>query len=271
MDDHTVIGIGIRDLSTGEEFSVKGDQQFSQTGLSKLHILMALYREASEGRVDLSSRHTLSNKEKLPGGVLHRLGDDSVTMSIRDYAMLMTVMDDNSAANVLLAKIGTQAIDNYLAALGTKDIRFAGLVTDPKNPEDNTATPLALAQCLDSLHRCEIVDKNSRDDIYSLLSTPRVSALRTGLPPNMKVASKSGFRGPLRCAAGIVFLKKHPYAIVVMIRPTMESRENQRADANDKIAAISRLAYSYFGKLEGTPPEQAAAEAAFTPPVSEIP
>jgi beta-lactamase class A len=243
------VGVAIRDLSTGQEYTVNGDQRFSQAGLSKIHVLAALFRESAAGRVDLASLHKLAPEEKLPGGILHRLGDDSVTMSLRDYATLMVTMDDNSATNLLLSKIGTDAVKNTLTALGSSDIHFAGLLTDPKNPDDNLASPKALVRCLAELHRSEVLDDRAKDDFFALLSTPRLSALRAAIPRNVRVASKSGIRGHVRCTAAVVFLKDRPYAITIMTQSRDGNESEIASDASATISSLSRLAHAHFSKL----------------------
>lgn len=240
------IGVAVRNLATKETLAVNGGTAFSQAGLSKLHVLIPLFREASQRRIDLSEQHTLRASDKLPGGVLQRLGDDTVTMSLRDYTALMCIMDDNSAAKILLDKLGRAPIDSYLAELNNPDIHFAGLVSDPKNPDDNTATPLALLDCLSQLYGGKLVDDRSREEIFKLLATPRVSTLRSSVPPDIKIVSKSGFRGPIRCSAGMVFLDSNPYAIVIMIRPRTGQPPRPNQTTESKIAAIAKLAYAYY-------------------------
>jgi beta-lactamase class A len=244
------IGIGIRDLATGKDFFIHADRSFSLAGLSKVYVLAALMRESSQGRIDLNDQHTLSPKDKLPGGILFRLGDDSVTMSLRDYATLMATIDDNSAAQIILSRITHQAVDNTLRALGAEKIRFAGLVTDPQKPEDNLASPRDLLDCLHAIYRGPALDAASREEFFSILSTPRQGALRSGIPKHIRVASKSGIRGNLRCTAAVVFLKQHPYAIVIMSQPAPAQENPTGIDASTIVSAISKLTYEYFSSLE---------------------
>lgn len=245
-------GIAIRDLKSGEEFSVHSDQLFSQAGLSKLHLLAALIRESAAGRVDLGTPHTLAEEDKLPGGILQRLGAGTVTMSLRDYATLMVAIDDNTAAGILLKRLGLAAVKDTITVLGAQDVHFAGLTTDPAKPEDNTASPRGILHCLVALHEGPVLDAKARAELFDLLSTPRQGAIRAGVPRDVKVASKSGIRGPLRNSAAIVFLKNHPYAIVVM---TQWPKSDDPAAGNDPtrlITDISKLAYDHFSRL-GTP------------------
>lgn len=248
-----IVGVAIRDLATGEEFSVEGDRQFSQAGLSKIHVLTALLRESAAGRIDLDASHRLSSDDKLPGGILSRLGDESVTMSLRDYATLMVALDDNSAANIILSKIGVRSVHETLTALGAEDIHFAGLTTDPKNPDDNLASPCALVRCLASLHEGRVLDSRSREEFFSLLSTPRLGALRVSVPRHIRIASKSGLRGGLRCTAAIVFLKNHPYVMAIMTQPPAREDNSLESDATATVSTLSKLAYNHFSHL--TPAE----------------
>jgi beta-lactamase class A len=255
------LGIGIRDLTTGQDFFVNADRPFSQAGLSKIYVLAALLRESSLGRINLDTEHKLSAQDKLPGGILYRLGDDSVTMSLRDYATLMVTIDDNSATQVILSRITTQAVHDTLRALGSEKIHFAGLITDPQKPEDNLASPRDLLDCLHALYEGPVLDTKTKEAFFSILSTPRQGALRTAIPRHIRVASKSGLRGSLRCTAAIVFLKKHPYTIVVLSQPASPGESVEGTDITTTVSAISKLAYEYFSKFESQEPISSEATA----------
>lgn len=251
-------GVAIRDLKTGKEYFVRGDQIFSQAGLSKLHILAALMSESAAGRIDIAAKQTLASPDKLPGGVLHRLGDGTVTMSLRDYATLMVAIDDNTAANILLNRIGSASVRKTIATLGVRDVHFAGLTTSTQKPEDNTASPRGLLQCLAAFYDGPVFDSVTRKQFFDVLGTPAQGSFRAGVPAQIPIASKSGIRGALRNNAAIVSLKNHPYAIVIMVQPPSPSDPTAGNDASRIVTKISALACDYFSRLEPAEPAVAS-------------
>jgi beta-lactamase class A len=244
------IGVGIRDLTTGENFFVNPDRPFSLAGLSKIYVLAALMRESSRGNLSLDDKYTLTAKDKLPGGILFRLGDDSVTMSLRDYATLLAAVDDNSATQLILSRITLQTVQDTLKAVSGDKIRFEGLVADPQKPVDNLASPRALLDSLHTLYSGPVLGAKSREEFFSILSTPRQGAMRAAIPSHIRVASKSGIRGSLRATAGIIFLKQRPYAIVILSQPPTPGEKKQGVDASATVSALSKLTFEYFSRLD---------------------
>ncbi|MEX0736418.1 MAG: serine hydrolase [Bacteroidota bacterium] len=109
-----VVGVAIKDLTTGEELFINEDEIFPQASSIKIHILAELYRQAEEGKFKLTDIKPLPESVRVGGsGVLGELGKNSVTMSLRDYAVLMVVLSDNTATNLLIEKVGIGG--NWLA------------------------------------------------------------------------------------------------------------------------------------------------------------
>ncbi|MFH0991797.1 MAG: serine hydrolase [bacterium] len=96
-----VVGVTVKDLKTGETFGFHQDEVFPQASSIKIHILAEVYRQAEQGNFKLSDKLPLKESVRVEGsGVLNLLGKGTVSMSIRDYVVLMMVLSDNSATNL---------------------------------------------------------------------------------------------------------------------------------------------------------------------------
>jgi beta-lactamase class A len=120
-----VLGVCVRDLSTGATVELRPDEPFPTASSIKLAVLYELYRQAEEGRVDVAE----VTRPPLPrvggGGILQELGD-RVSLTWRDLAVLMIGWSDNEATNVLARRVGLDAVNRRLDALslpGTTNLR----------------------------------------------------------------------------------------------------------------------------------------------------
>lgn len=118
-------GISIKHLQSGEEVRIRADERFQMASVFKVPILLALFEQAHEGRIDLTTRIALTEEDRVPGsGILQEL-DPGLPVTIRDLATLMTIVSDNMATDVLLGMLGKDAVRDTVRRLGAESIAIA--------------------------------------------------------------------------------------------------------------------------------------------------
>ncbi len=248
-------GVAIKDLSSGEEFLLQPDTLFPQGSSIRIHLVAELFRQAAAKKLSLHEVRTLPESAVTAGsGVLRFLNRDTVSMSLRDYAVLMIAVNDHSAANFLTDVVGMENVNASLAAQGTPAIKFQRRVMSrreyPVGPE-NVGTPRAVMRALELIHRGAVVDRATSDAIIEVLSVPEVSYFRRELPRGVLFAGRSGSGPTMRCEAGIVRLKERPFVLCVMIKglPFTGAYDYSKPDA--LIAAVTQLALRRFAPAAG--------------------
>ena len=240
-----IVGIAIKDLNSGDEFVINGDEIFPQASSIKIHILTELYRQAEAGKFRLSDVRSLPEPAKVGGsGVLAELGQNSVSMSIRDYAVLMIVLSDNTATNLLIDLVGMENVNKNLLVLGATKTKLQRVMMDIKAAaagRENIGTPRDVMMILEKLFRGEIVNRTSCEDMLSILRKPKEGPIRAGVPGAVELANKEGEIEGIRCDVGIVYLPNCPYIICVMTKLLLNE-----ADGPKIITEVSRTAYQYF-------------------------
>ncbi len=240
-----VVGVAMKDLKTGEEVFINADEIFPQASSIKIHVLTELYRQADQGKFRLSDVLPLPEKARVGGsGVLNELGQKSVAMSIRDYAVLMIVLSDNTATNLLIDLVGMENVNKSLRTLGATKTKLQRVMMDIKaaaEGRENIATPREVMMILEKLYKGEIVSKAASDDMLSILRKEKSGAIKAGLPPSVEVANKGGEVEGIRCDVGIVYLPDAPYLLCVMTKLLAKDEDGPQI-----ITEISRAAYSYF-------------------------
>lgn len=245
-------GVAIKDLVSGEEFLINGDEVFPQGSSIRIHLIAELFRQAAARRFSLDEVVPLPDSARTGGsGVLRYTTPGTVSMSLRDYATLVVTVNDNCAANLLTDLVGMEAVNASLAAQGTPEIKFRRRAVsrlDAPNAPENIGTPHAVMRALDLLHAGKVVDRATSDAILEVLALPEVSYFRRELPGFIRFAGRSGSGQDYRCEAGIVLVPNHPYVLCVMIKglhlPPAHPRDYSKADA--LIGAVTRLAQERF-------------------------
>ena len=112
------IGVAVKDLSTAEEFYYQADQLYPLASVFKIPILVELYRRAGLGQVNLDARYTLTTDIKSFGSGVLRDFRPGATMTLWDYALLMIIISDNTATDLVAGVVGMHHIDPTLRRLG---------------------------------------------------------------------------------------------------------------------------------------------------------
>jgi len=120
-----LLGIGFKDMATGEELYYNGDRAFPLASVYKIFVLCELFRQQKEGTFSFAERHTLLESEKSIGsGILEMIGEGAV-FSLMDYAMLMMAISDNTATDYLYKRAGAKNVEKHIIApLELQDTKF---------------------------------------------------------------------------------------------------------------------------------------------------
>ncbi|MFB3853755.1 MAG: serine hydrolase [Vicinamibacterales bacterium] len=241
-----VVGYTIVDLTSGDRFARFENSVFPTASTIKLAILYELYVQAQEGRVRLDAVKTLDRAAAVGGsGVLFELGTPS--LALRDYAVLMIVLSDNTATNVLIDTLGMSSITSRMRALGLGETRLRRKMIDlaaARRGDENVSTPAEIARLLEIYYKGEGLQPASRDDALAILKKDKDTPLVRGLPAGTVVASKPGELEGVRVDAGIVFARNRPYILSIMTSWLADDEAGAKA-----IEALSRAAYGYFSRL----------------------
>lgn len=243
-----VLGIAIRDLTTGEEFLINANLTFPTGSSIKIPILIELHKQAATGKYKLTDQRWLERADKVGGsGVINNFGDHTSQLSLSDLAVLMIVLSDNTATNMLIDQTGMANVNATLDQLGLKAIRLRRKMIDTAasaRGDENIATPAASLELMTRLYRGEVLSRSLSDDVLRFLKLRKGSPIPKLIPSNIVIANKPGGIEGVACDWAIVYVPGRPFAISVMTNYNGEA-----ANADDAISQIAKLAYDYFARL----------------------
>jgi beta-lactamase class A len=242
-----VLGVYVHDLSSGATVEVRPDEVFPTASSIKLAVLYELYRQAEEGRVDLSEVTQPPVPRVAGSGILQNLSD-RVSLTWRDLAILMHVLSDNEAANLVIRRVGIDAVNRRLDALSLPRTRLRREMMDIEaacRGDENVSTPREMARLAEIVARGEGLAPERARDLLAVATVPDESSrFRRGLPEGVRAVNKRGELEGVRCEAAWVDVPGRPYSVAVMT--TYVASE---ADAEAAITEISAAVYSTFDRL----------------------
>ena len=176
------MGVYVHHLARGETVALEADRPFQMASVFKVPLLAELMSQIAAGARALADQITLTDEMKAPGsGVLKELSAGT-RLTVRDLAMLMIIVSDNTATDILLDLVGTDAVNARLAACGlTRTVvtmGCRGLLRDLVGLADAPDTPETRRLAADRLRRREL-DWNARvyHDERANMTTPREMGL----------------------------------------------------------------------------------------------
>lgn len=108
----------LTDLTSGAHIAHDEDAVMPTASLIKVPVLIALYQAVADDKFALADRITYGPEHRVLGsGVLSKLSP-GVEMCIRDAAVLMMTISDNSATNMCVDLIGVDAVNATMRAFG---------------------------------------------------------------------------------------------------------------------------------------------------------
>jgi beta-lactamase class A len=234
------------DITTGQRFARRADEPFPTASAIKIGILHELLARADAGMVALDDPQPLPAASRVGGsGLLQRLS--SPMLSLRDHALLMILISDNTATNVLIDTLGLDTITARMQALGAASYRLRRRMMDgaaAARGEENVASAGDLVTVMDALRTGRGLTPTSQAEGARILREYGPTAVRAGIAAGVPVATKPGGLDGVRSEVAWVDLKGRPYLLCVMTSFLADDEAGEKT-----ITEMSRTAYQYFARL----------------------
>ena len=278
-----LLGIGFKDMNTGEEVYYNGDKVFPLASVYKIFVLCELFRMQKEGTFSFADRHTLLESEKSIGsGILELIGEGAV-FSMMDLIMLMMSISDNTATKLLQQYTSDETVTaNIIEPLGMQDTLYrsgAGLcnyynvtveeyrkVTSSGGrfharngsyfrcvePKNRQPSPRDMLKLLSLLQAGKFIDEETDRKILDImLKCQTNSRIPAKLPHGVTVAHKTGTIDHLTNDCGIVYTDCGSYVLTLFYNGNLASEEEYEGTSWDAfgtalLAQLSRDIYDIY-------------------------
>ena len=160
-------------LESGEHIGCAEDDVMPTASLIKVPILVSLYQAAHQGSVSLTDRIQYEQDQYCLGsGVLVHL-TPGVEMTVRDAAVLMIVISDNIATNMVIDLVGIDRINQTIRNLGFERTTLFQRLGDPAAGLDgrkmSVSTAREMTRLLELIARHRAVSTDASEDMLRVL------------------------------------------------------------------------------------------------------
>lgn len=193
------LGVCGLDTATGRTVGNRLDERFAMCSTFKLPLAAVVLREAERGTLRLDERLSYGRPDLAPNSPVTGARVDEGAMSIVDLAEAAQLTSDNTAANLLLRRLGgPTAFTALLRASGDPVTRLdreepALNVVLPGDVRDTT-TPREMARSVARFLAGGLLSPASRQKLvgWMIATTTGLKRIRAGLPPGWTAGDKTG-------------------------------------------------------------------------------
>jgi beta-lactamase class A len=248
-----------KNLDTGAEYSLGGDEAVRTASTIKVAVMVEAFARVAEGRAKWSDELVLDKSVRYAGsGVLQDL-TDGLRLPLRDAVTLMMTVSDNTATNMVLGYLSTDAVNDRMESLGLRQTRIMrriggggesreGRVEANKRFGLGRTSPREMVTLLERLERGEIVSPAVSKEMLDLMKREQgTDGIWRGLWRVPK-ATKSGALDALRSNVGLIYHARGRIALAVTCDDMPEPNWTPDNPAFQLMSRLSELIIDGLGK-----------------------
>ena len=256
------VAVAVKHLKTGESYGYHDTEVMPTASLIKFPVMIEAYRQAAVKKVDLNSTVVLKEQDKVPGsGILTSHFTAGARFTLRDSVRLMIAFSDNTATNIVLDAVGIGSTAATMEAMGYPNTKIHSKVfrrdttVFPERSKQfglGSTSAAEMVRLCEAVHRKEVVSAKACEEMLAHLRAcedrdkfPRL------LPPEVKVAFKTGSLAETRTAAGILEWPAGPVALCVLSCENEDKRWVPDNAGNRLCAEIARAVHDHFDVVGG--------------------
>jgi len=220
------VSLFAKNLDTGETYALNPDERVRTASTIKIAVMIEAFARVDKGELKWADEVVLTKEKKVSGsGILAELSD-GLHLTLRDAVNLMMILSDNSATNLVLDVLTTDAVNARMESLGFKNIKImrkigsGGESTAGKDPENKKyglgmATPREMVLVMEKLERGEIISAAVSKEMIDLMKREQGRYAIGRSLWNVPLASKYGALDRLRSSIAILYTKKGRIAMAI--------------------------------------------------------
>ena len=229
------IYIYAKNLDTGQDYDYRGGEQVRTASTIKLPIMIEVFAQVAAGKRNWSDEFVLTKEKKFGGsGVLSEFSDGS-KVDLKTLTNLMITVSDNTATNLILDAVTSDAVNARMDAFGLKQTRSLGKIggggksqawqTTPlyKNYGIGISSPRDMVKILEMLENGQVLSPQASTEMLDILKRQQYTdGIMRNVLDTVPTASKSGALDRLRSDVGIIYGRRGRIALAITVDDMLE-------------------------------------------------
>lgn len=251
--------VGVAMICAGDTLQINGDEDFPLMSVFKLHIALAILKQADDGLISIDSALHVPNSRLRPdtySPLREAAAGKDLVITVDELMRYSVVRSDNNACDILIDLAGgISAVNDSIRALNIGRVELTEteetMHADILRSYNNHSTPLALCTLMDRIYSGTALPPESTAYLTLLLgesSTGRTK-IAAGIPEDAFLGHKSGLSdrkpdGTLIASADVATFtcsNGRRASLAILIKDAREP--DSRLDS--LFAEISALTYKY--------------------------
>ena len=204
------------DYESGNYADINADEIFPTASIIKLPVLVQLFRSIERNQLTIYDEMPLTEYYRTEGSGSLQFKAANSKYTIDTLARMMITESDNSATNMIMARLGSMTdINSGIREWGLKHTYVQTWLPDLGGTNHSTARDMA--QILYNIDNPKFLSTSSREKIFDYMGHVHNNRLiAAGIPSNATFLHKTGDIGKMLGDAGIVFAPNGKKYIVVI-------------------------------------------------------
>ena len=119
-----------RHLPSGREIAVRADEPMNALSVIKIPVMVLAHRDAEAGTLDLDERYPIRPEDLRRGSGLLQTFAPGLEPTYRDLVTQMIITSDNTATDIMIARVGQDRVNELLSELGYEQTRLRATTGD---------------------------------------------------------------------------------------------------------------------------------------------
>lgn len=240
------LGVAALDTATGRRLGYRDAELFAMCSTFKLLLAGCILKRVDVGSLGLNNFISYGEKDLLEYAPVTRAHVGQGAMTVGDLCAAAVELSDNTAANLLLAKVGGPAgLTQFVRSLGNSVTRLDRTEPDLNSAlqgdQRDTTSPAAMVDSMEKLLTGNALSAASRAQLAGWLvqSTTGKNRLRAGMPADWRAGDKTGTGE--RGSVGDIGIFWPPAKAPILIAAYVMEGNAARDQRERAIAAVGRV------------------------------
>ncbi len=253
------VAVGFYNLSDPKDsLFINVDEKFHAASTMKVPVMIELFKQANQGKIDLDDSILLKNEFKsIVDGSLYSMdiADDSddvvyqqvgTRVALKDLIHSMIVVSSNLATNVLIERVDAKKVTATMKDLGAHNMEVLRGVEDQKAYNQGLSNSTTAQDLMLIMKAIANNTAGTLEDCAAMIDILKEQQFNDMipryLPEDVSVAHKTGFISGIHHDAAIVYLPDGRAYVLVLLSKNLKDFDK----GTEQLAEISKTVYDYM-------------------------